>query len=120
MMAQIPNEERKTLILTGASRGIGDATVKRFSSAGWRVITCSRHGFSEDCPWEAGPKDHIQVDLADPGNTLEAIKVMKERLRAQGARLNALVNNAAISPKGEGGARLGTIDTAHRDWQCSR
>ena len=29
-MAQIPNEERKTLILTGASRGIGHATVKRF------------------------------------------------------------------------------------------
>jgi NAD(P)-dependent dehydrogenase (short-subunit alcohol dehydrogenase family) len=65
-MAQIPNEERKTLILTGASRGIGHATVKRFSSAGWRVITCSRHGFPEDCPWEAGPDDHIQVDLADP------------------------------------------------------
>jgi NAD(P)-dependent dehydrogenase (short-subunit alcohol dehydrogenase family) len=31
-MAQMPNEERKTLILTGASRGIGHATVKRFSS----------------------------------------------------------------------------------------
>jgi NAD(P)-dependent dehydrogenase (short-subunit alcohol dehydrogenase family) len=114
MMAQIPNEERKTLILTGASRGIGHATVKRFSSAGWRVITCSHRAFSEDCPWEVGPKEHIQVDLADPGNTLEAIK--KERLRAQGGRLNALVNNAAISPKSEGGARLGTIDTAHRDW----
>ena len=102
-MAQIPNEERKTLILTGASRGIGHATVKRFSSAGWRVITCSRHGFPEDCPWEAGPEDHIQVDLADPDNTMRAIAVMKERLKAQGGRLNALVNNAAISPKGEGG-----------------
>ena len=33
---------RRTLVLTGASRGIGHATVKRFSSAGWRVITCSR------------------------------------------------------------------------------
>ncbi|MEQ8611835.1 MAG: SDR family NAD(P)-dependent oxidoreductase, partial [Parvibaculum sp.] len=52
------NAERKTLILTGASRGIGHATVKRFSSAGWRVITCSRHAFPEDCPWEAGPEDH--------------------------------------------------------------
>jgi len=40
-MAQMPNEERKTLILTGASRGIGHAAVKRFSSAGWGVITCS-------------------------------------------------------------------------------
>jgi NAD(P)-dependent dehydrogenase (short-subunit alcohol dehydrogenase family) len=115
-MAQIPNEERKTLILTGASRGIGHATVKRFSSAGWRVITCSRHGFPEDCPWEAGPEDHIQVDLADPDDTLKAVAVMKDRLKAQGGRLNALVSNAGISPKGEDGRRLGTIDTDHPDW----
>ena len=80
------------------------------------MITCSRHGFPEDCPWEAGPDDHIRVDLADPDNTMQAIAVMKERLKAQGGRLNALVNNAAISPKGEGGARLGSIETDHRDW----
>lgn len=116
-MPSIPNEERKTLILTGASRGIGHATVKRFSSAGWRVITCSRHAFPEDCPWEAGPEDHIQVDLSDPDNTLAAIAEMKQRLLAQGGRLNALVNNAGISPKGEGGARLGTIGTALEDWR---
>ena len=42
---------------------------------------------------------------------------MKERLKAQGGRLNALVNNAAISPKGEGGARLVSIETDHRDWK---
>jgi NAD(P)-dependent dehydrogenase (short-subunit alcohol dehydrogenase family) len=47
---------------------------------------------------------------------MQAIAVMKERLKAQGGRLNALVNNAAISPKGEGGARLGSIETDHRDW----
>ncbi len=63
-MATRRNDERKTLILTGASRGIGHATVKRFSSAGWRVITCSRHPFPENCPWEMGREDHIQVDLA--------------------------------------------------------
>ena len=111
------NAPKKTLILTGASRGIGHATVKRFSSAGWRVITCSRHAFPEDCPWEMGPEDHIQVDLADLGNTAEAIAEMRERLKANGSMLNALINNAGISPKGEGGARLGTIDTAMADWQ---
>ncbi len=116
-MTNIPNEERKTLILTGASRGIGHATVKRFSSAGWRVITCSRHPFPEDCPWEAGPEDHIQVDLSDPGNTSAAIDEMKRGLKDQGGRLNALVNNAAISPKGEGGRRLGAIDMPLPDWQ---
>ena len=49
-MADKKNSERRTLVLTGASRGIGHATVKRFSSAGWRVITCSRRAFPEDCP----------------------------------------------------------------------
>ena len=63
MTGRQQNHERKTLILTGASRGIGHATVKRFSSAGWRVITCSRQPFPEDCPWEMGEEDHIQVDL---------------------------------------------------------
>ncbi|MFO1171955.1 MAG: SDR family oxidoreductase [Hyphomicrobiaceae bacterium] len=108
--------ERKALILTGASRGIGHATVKRFSSAGWRVISCSRQPFPENCPWEMGPEDHIQVDLADPRETEDAVRLMKSRLEAQGSRLHALVNNAAISPKGPGGSRLGTIETTHADW----
>ena len=79
--ARLPNDQRKTLVLTGASRGIGHATVKRFSSAGWRVLTCSRHPFPEDCPWEMGEEDHIQVDLADPENTERAIAIIRERLR---------------------------------------
>ncbi len=112
-----PNAERKTLILTGASRGIGHAAVKRFASAGWRVITCSRHAFPENCPWEAGPEDHIQVDLANPQDTMAAIGEMKQRLTAQGARLNALVSNAGISPKAESGGRLGAIDTDLQDWR---
>ena len=95
-------KRRKTLILTGASRGIGHATVKRFSSAGWRVITCSRHPFPENCPWEAGPEDHIQVDLADPAGTEAAVQEMRERLKDQDSRLDALVNNAAVSPEEAG------------------
>ncbi len=116
-MTAIPNEERKTLILTGASRGIGHAAVKRFSSAGWRVITCSRHGFPENCPWEAGPEDHIQIDLSDPQNVVEGIAEMCERLKAQGSRLDALVNNAAISPKDSKGERLPAMGTDIDDWK---
>jgi NAD(P)-dependent dehydrogenase (short-subunit alcohol dehydrogenase family) len=108
------NQQRRTLLLTGASRGIGHATVKRFSAAGWRVITCSRHPFPENCPWEAGPEDHIQVDLADEASTLEAIADTRRRLN--GRELHALVNNAAISPKAEGGRRLSTLDTTKDDW----
>jgi NAD(P)-dependent dehydrogenase (short-subunit alcohol dehydrogenase family) len=107
--------EQRTLLLTGASRGIGHATVKRFSAAGWRVITCSRHAFPENCPWAAGPEDHIQVDLADPDSTAAAIAEVRKRLH--GGLLHALVNNAGISPKGDGGTRLGTIGMPLEDWQ---
>src|ERR1700751_5695096 len=103
------NLPRRTLLLSGASRGIGHATVIRFSSAGWRVITCSRHPFPEDCPWDAGPEDHIQVDLADHADTTRAISEIRNRL--EGGALHALVNNAAISPKGPDGSRTGTVDT---------
>lgn len=105
---------RKTLLLTGASRGIGHATVKRFASAGWRVITCSRQPFPEDCPWEAGPEDHIQLDLADPNATIEAVAEIRRRLTT--GRLEALVNNAGISPKGPKGERLDTLTTDLRTW----
>jgi NAD(P)-dependent dehydrogenase (short-subunit alcohol dehydrogenase family) len=110
-MPQHPENPR----LTGASRGIGHATVKRFSAAGWRVITCSRHPFPENCPWEMGPEDHIQVDLADPKSTRAAIAEIKNRL--EHGELHALVNNAAISPKAEGGARLSAIDTTLDVWE---
>jgi NAD(P)-dependent dehydrogenase (short-subunit alcohol dehydrogenase family) len=109
------NQPRRALLLTGASRGIGHATVKRFSAAGWRVITCSRHPFPENCPWEAGPEDHIQVDLADPDGTVAAVDEIRQRL--DNGLLHALVNNAAISPKADGGRRLSTIDTALEVWR---
>ncbi len=114
-MPQSDNGPRRTLLLTGASRGIGHATVKRFSAAGWRVITCSRHPFPENCPWEAGPEDHIQVDLGDPANTADAIEEIKRRL--PNGELHALVNNAAISPKAEGGKRLSATETNIKVWQ---
>ena len=64
-----------------------------------------------------GPEDHIQVDLSDLDNTMQAIDEMKERLSHHNGTLNALVNNAAISPKSTGGGRLGTITTPVGDWQ---
>ncbi|TCZ65451.1 SDR family NAD(P)-dependent oxidoreductase [Roseicella aquatilis] len=113
---RLPNQPRRVLLLTGASRGIGHATVKVFSAAGWRVLTVSRHPFPEECPWAAGPEDHIQADLASPEDTLRAIEEIRQRLVPEGGRLDALVNNAGISPKGPGGARLGAIQTSLEDW----
>ena len=55
----------KTVILTGGSRGIGHAAVKKFWNEGWRVITCSRTAFSSKCPWNSAEDNHFQVDLSD-------------------------------------------------------
>ena len=43
------SDDRRSVILTGASRGIGHATVKRFSDEGWQIITCSRDPVPEHC-----------------------------------------------------------------------
>jgi NAD(P)-dependent dehydrogenase (short-subunit alcohol dehydrogenase family) len=105
----------KTMVLTGASRGIGHATVKLFAEAGWRIITCSRHAFDvARCPWQAGPSDHVQVDLGDHRAVARAIEEIKTRLSGQ--PVNALVNNAGLSPKSLDGSRLTSLSTSVETW----
>jgi NAD(P)-dependent dehydrogenase (short-subunit alcohol dehydrogenase family) len=111
-MADRPDRQR-VLLLTGASRGIGHATVKTFSDAGWRVLTISRHPFDPRCPWEGGAKNHIQLDLAD----IARVQAEMPRLRdIVGSGLDALINNAAISPKRADGGKIGALEMAHADW----
>ena len=93
------------MLLTGASRGIGHATVKLFQEQGWRILTVSRQPFSEECRWPGAREGHIQADLAEVDRLDDLVREVRRRL-PDGA-LHALVNNAGISPKGEGGARLG-------------
>jgi len=45
------------------------------------------------------------------------VQEMRERLKDQDGRLDALVNNAAVSPKGPGGSRLDAIATTIDDWK---
>jgi NAD(P)-dependent dehydrogenase (short-subunit alcohol dehydrogenase family) len=110
-----PSGNMRTLVLTGASRGIGHATVKKFGASGWRIITISRQPFSALCPWPGGGDNHVQLDLGDPVELGRGIEAIRNKLT--NGRLDALVNNAAISPKGKGGARLGAIDTPFDLWR---
>ena len=72
-------EEQKILLLTGASRGIGHATVKVFQERGWRLLTVSRQPFSEECRWPAARESHVQADLAD----LSGIAALAATVRAR-------------------------------------
>ena len=107
-------DDRRVLLLTGASRGIGHATVKLFQERGWRILTVSRQPFSTECRWPAAVESHVQADLARPEKLDDVIADIRSRLPA--GKLHALVNNAGISPKGPGGARLGVLETDSVCW----
>lgn len=106
--------ERKTVFITGASRGIGHATAKYFVDQGWRAITCSREIVPEVCQ-RPDSHMHITADLSD----VTALDPAVDRLTAllDGGPLNALVNNAGYSPKGPDGSRLGFLDGDLMAWQ---
>jgi NAD(P)-dependent dehydrogenase (short-subunit alcohol dehydrogenase family) len=108
-------QSKRTVILTGASRGIGHATVKRFSNEGWRIVTCSREEVPEECKRDPNWSHHISADLALPDEVdkfvLEANHVLA------GEPLHALVNNAAISPKTAFKERLGILNGDIAGWR---
>lgn len=90
--------------VTGASRGIGHAIVKKFYDEGWDVLTLARTPFSQVCPWAEGIVQHIETDLSDEDSVRSAAIALRTHLNGRG--LDALVNNAGISPKEADGGRL--------------
>ena len=108
------NADRRTLLLTGASRGIGHATVRRFSEASWRIITSSRDEVPPECGRDPNWTHHVTANLADPASIdgfLARVAVLLD-----GAPLHALVNNAGYSPKSPQGERLGCLNTDMAAW----
>ena len=55
----------RTVVITGASRGIGHATARFFLARGWHIITCSREDTPEECKRDPQWTCHIPTDLSD-------------------------------------------------------
>jgi len=106
---------RPTVILTGASRGIGHATVKRFSDESWRVITCSREDVPAECRRDTNWTHHIVADLGDEASRSAFIAEANRVL--DGGPLQALVNNAGVSPKTPFKERLGCLNGDIAGWR---
>jgi NAD(P)-dependent dehydrogenase (short-subunit alcohol dehydrogenase family) len=107
------NEKRKVLLLTGASRGIGHATVKRFSDAQWRIVTCSREEVPVECKRDPNWTHHITADLGDPA---DLDRFVAEAGAFLDGELHALVNNAGVSPKTPAGERYGVLAGDIAEW----
>lgn len=96
--------EPRTVVITGAARGLGAASAARLYREGWRVVAAMRSpdkgmpllraatGASEDDDRLIG----VQLDLMDNASISAAAKVIEERVGAP----YALVHNAGISAAG--------------------
>jgi NAD(P)-dependent dehydrogenase (short-subunit alcohol dehydrogenase family) len=91
---------QKTLLITGASRGIGAASAIRAARDGWRVAV--HYHENEQAALEVcasivrsgGQADAFAADMACESD----IKVLFERVLAQHGRIDGLVNNVGITP----------------------
>lgn len=90
----------RNAIITGASRGIGKATVTAFAESGINIWACSKTSSVENEKYYLQLESKYNVwikpvyfDLADSGSVEKAIKqIIKEK-----KTIDILVNNAAIS-----------------------
>ena len=55
----------------------------------------------------------MQLDLQDIRSVEDIATILKDKTEGY---LDALINNAAVSPKAEGGKRMGSLQTSYRDW----
>ena len=108
--------ETQTVILTGASRGIGHATARRFSQAGWRVITCSREDVPAECLIGPERHHHIVADLSDAASLDAFVREANAFLGED--PLRGLVNNAGVSPKSAYKERLGCLNGDLDHWRA--
>jgi len=84
----------QTVLVTGASSGIGQATARLFSEQGARVLLLARsqQKLARVQSELKGPSETLICDITDPIQ----VKSVMSHLANQGHKISALVNNAGI------------------------
>ena len=93
--------EKRVAIVTGGSRGIGEAIVQHLSKSGAHVVIVARNadklnGVVESIKGNGGSAEAISCDVSDAA----AITAMVEKVSDTHGRIDILVNNAGITKDG--------------------
>jgi NAD(P)-dependent dehydrogenase (short-subunit alcohol dehydrogenase family) len=80
----------KTVLITGASRGIGLTFVKHYVASGWKVIATARNVDSADKLRALTPHTIVQLDVADELSITRAAEQLQDEV------IDLLINNAGV------------------------
>ncbi|WP_406411962.1 SDR family oxidoreductase [Streptomyces sp. NBC_01614] len=99
----------RTVVVTGAGRGLGEAMARRAAADGYRVVVAEIDAArgertAASIRETGGTAEFVPLDVADP----ESVAALADRLAASG-HLHGLVNNAALA-NGVGGKEFQDID----------
>lgn len=87
---------RKTILITGASSGIGKATALHFQKQGWNVIATMR---SPEKETELNKLENVQLEKLDVLDVASIEKAIKNGISKFG-KIDALLNNAGYGAYG--------------------
>jgi NAD(P)-dependent dehydrogenase (short-subunit alcohol dehydrogenase family) len=108
MMAAAGRLEGRVCLVTGASGGIGAATVEVFQREGAKVVGVDLRA---DSPGDLA----LQVDVTSE----EQVRESFQRVRSEYGRIDVLFNNAGISPDDDGSVLETTLEAWERVQQVN-
>ncbi len=88
--AEMKSAEKKVALITGGSRGIGAAIVKRFKEDGWMIATCATHESHLD---RSIADFKFKCDVAD----VHAVQSGINQVLKCFGRIDVLINNSGLA-----------------------
>ncbi|KAL3656979.1 hypothetical protein V7S43_018182 [Phytophthora oleae] len=102
---------KKTVLITGSTRGIGLAFAENYTKAGWNVIGTARANSNTEKLAALEPFKIVTMDTSDEATVIEAARQL------EGQPINLLINNAGVALPG--GLVSSTKDSLVRQFEVN-